>query len=88
MFYNISKSHGLQGRGSALALFNWGVYMGFGLSIALVSVNNAIGWRYVYVIAGSPGILLAALVVFTVKEPITAKLPVKGLLRDYFFLEY
>ena len=59
-----------QRRATAMAIFgtgiNWGILIGF-----LVGgwVNEWYGWRWAFVIVGVPGLLLAALVQFTVREP-------------------
>jgi predicted MFS family arabinose efflux permease len=57
-------------RATAMAIFgtgiNWGILIGF-----LVGgwVNEWYGWRVAFVVVGLPGLLLAALVRFTVTEP-------------------
>jgi len=44
-----------------------GIFLGFALGGV---VNEAIGWRYTFVIAGIPGIVLAVLMMLTVREPV------------------
>ena len=57
-------------RATAMAVFgtgiNWGILIGF-----LVGgwINEWYGWRVAFLVVGLPGILLALLVQFTVKEP-------------------
>ena len=57
-------------RATAMAIFgtgiNWGILIGF-----LVGgwINEFYGWRTAFVVVGLPGILLALLVCFTLKEP-------------------
>ena len=57
-------------RSTAMAIFgtgiNWGILIGF-----LVGgwINEWYGWRTAFVVVGLPGILLALLVRYTVKEP-------------------
>ena len=57
-------------RATAMAIFgtgiNWGILIGF-----LIGgwVNEFYGWRVAFVVVGLPGILLALLVRFTLKEP-------------------
>ena len=57
-------------RSTAMAIFgtgiNWGILIGF-----LVGgwINEWYGWRTAFVVVGLPGILLAVLVRYTVKEP-------------------
>ena len=57
-------------RSTAMAIFgtgiNWGILIGF-----LVGgwINEWYGWRTAFVVVGLPGILLAILVRYTVKEP-------------------
>ena len=57
-------------RATAMAVFgtgiNWGILIGF-----LVGgwINEWYGWRVAFVVVGLPGILLAVLVRFTLKEP-------------------
>ncbi len=57
-------------RATAMAIFgtgvNWGILLGF-----LIGgwINEWYGWRVAFVVVGLPGLLIAALVRFTVKEP-------------------
>lgn len=57
-------------RATAMAIFgtgiNWGILLGF-----LIGgwINEWYGWRTAFVVVGLPGILIAILVRFTVKEP-------------------
>jgi predicted MFS family arabinose efflux permease len=58
-------------RSSAMAIFQLGVPAGilFGFLIG-GWVNQWVGWRWALVLVGAPGVLLAILLYFTVKEPI------------------
>ncbi|ODN02815.1 Protein spinster 1 [Orchesella cincta] len=61
-------------RGAALGVYNWGIYTGYSMSFALGNLItraniNGQGWRWVFIIAGMPGILLGLLIILTVKEP-------------------
>ena len=56
-------------RGKALSVFMLGLPVGIGLSFAVSgSVAHAYGWRAAFLVAGIPGVLLAAACLF-VKEP-------------------
>jgi predicted MFS family arabinose efflux permease len=59
-----------QRRATALAVYAMGVYVGimFGY-IAAGWIGERLGWRMTFVIVGAPGLLLALLLYFTVKEP-------------------
>lgn len=54
-------------RGTANGIFNWGVYLGIGLTFTLgnyVAPANILteqGWRSAFVIGSMPGLLIAAL---------------------------
>lgn len=57
-------------RSSALATFSLGVPLGTLVGLAMGGlIADAYGWRWAFVIAGAPGLLLAALIFFTLKEP-------------------
>lgn len=57
-------------RTTAMAIFgtgiNWGILIGFLMG---GWINEWYGWRTAFVVVGLPGIILAAIVRFTVKEP-------------------
>ncbi|XP_064616663.1 MFS-type efflux pump MSMEG_3705-like [Liolophura sinensis] len=61
-------------RGSALGLYNWGIYMGYSLSYAVgnfitaANINNQ-GWRWSFFISGIPGLVLGIVILLAVKEP-------------------
>lgn len=71
--------------GTALGIYNIGVYLGSGLSILLVALilklvsvegtwsvpffGDIYPWQSVFFIVGIPGLLIVALIVFTIKEP-------------------
>lgn len=57
-------------RASALAFFSMGTPLGSLLGMALGGViADAYGWRHAFLMAGLPGLLLAVLVFFTLREP-------------------
>ena len=57
-------------RGFALSLFYMSTPISIALSFAIGSaIAAAYGWRAAFFVAGVPGILLAALILFTVREP-------------------
>lgn len=57
-----------------MGVYNWGIYTGYSLSYALgnfitnANINNQ-GWRWSFIIAGIPGILLGFVILVTVREP-------------------
>ncbi|XP_077986710.1 MFS-type efflux pump MSMEG_3705-like [Glandiceps talaboti] len=70
-------------RGSALGVYNWGIYLGFSLSFAvgnfITQANiNGQGWRWVFWICGIPGIVHGFLIFLTLREP-ERKMGVKDL---------
>ncbi|XP_072045497.1 MFS-type efflux pump MSMEG_3705-like [Amphiura filiformis] len=61
-------------RGSALGVYNMGIYIGYSLSYAfgnfITDANiNGQGWRWTFFISGIPGFALGALILFTMREP-------------------
>ena len=57
-------------RASALAFFSMGTPLGALLGLAMGGViADAYGWRAAFLIAGMPGLILAAVCFFTLKEP-------------------
>ncbi|WP_244530497.1 spinster family MFS transporter [Salaquimonas pukyongi] len=60
-------------RTSALATFTTGANIGVLLAFLIGGIaGQALGWRWAFVIAGMPGLLLAVLLRFTVGEPMRA----------------
>ncbi len=57
-------------RGSALAFYCLGVPIGtiFGMILG-GAIADAYGWRMAFMVAGAPGLILAAVIALTVKEP-------------------
>ncbi|MBX3485606.1 MFS transporter [Phenylobacterium sp.] len=57
-------------RATALAIYSCGVPIGilFGLAVG-GAINQAFDWRVAFMVVGAPGILLALVMFFTVKEP-------------------
>lgn len=57
-------------RGSAISVYNWGIYTGYSLSFAIGNqILKHLNWRWVFFISGIPGIFLAVLMFFSVREP-------------------
>jgi len=57
-------------RALALSIFSMGVYFGYLFAYSLGGwIAEDFGWRMTYVVVGLPGILLALVVAFTIKEP-------------------
>ncbi|KAK0066290.1 MFS-type efflux pump [Biomphalaria pfeifferi] len=61
-------------RGTALGIYNFGVYFGYSLSFAVgnfITLANINGqsWRWAFIISGIPGIVLGAVIAFSVREP-------------------
>ena len=52
-----------------MGFFNWGIFLGYSMSFVLILAEKDYGWRSVYYIAGSPGILIAIIILVTIKEP-------------------
>lgn len=66
----VSDYFPVQRRGTALSVI--GVCGGVGLTFALAGggmLNDWLGWRGAFLLSGAPGLLLAALLWFTVREP-------------------
>jgi MFS family permease len=58
-------------RATALSVYSMGIYVGILLSYALGGLlGSALDWRWAFVIVGSPGLALALVVRFTVREPV------------------
>ena len=57
-------------RATAMAIFGLGVNFGIMFGFLVGGwVNDWVGWRWAFVIAGAPGLLIALAVRFTMKEP-------------------
>ncbi|XP_068695017.1 MFS-type efflux pump MSMEG_3705-like [Montipora foliosa] len=61
-------------RGSALGVYNWGIYIGYSMAFAfgnfITQANiDGKGWRWVFWIAAIPGFALGILMLLTLKEP-------------------
>merc|ERR1719191_1221921 len=61
-------------RGVANGVFSWGVYYGYGLAFVFgIYITGADvggwGWRAPYVLAGLPGLVIAALILLTFRDP-------------------
>jgi MFS family permease len=57
-------------RATAFAVYASGIYVGVGLGFWIGGwINDAYGWRMAFFVVGLPGILMALIVRFTVREP-------------------
>ncbi len=57
-------------RGTAMAIFGTGVNLGIMVGFLFGGwVNQWLDWRWAFVLAGAPGLLVALLVRFTIREP-------------------
>lgn len=57
-------------RGSAISVYNWGIYTGYSLSFAIGhQILKQLNWRWVFYISGIPGLIVSALIIFTIREP-------------------
>ncbi|KAJ7378131.1 hypothetical protein OS493_024796 [Desmophyllum pertusum] len=67
-------------RGSALGVYNWGIYIGYSMAFAFgnfiteANIDNK-GWRWVFWIAALPGFVLGLLMLLTLKEPARSEKP-------------
>lgn len=60
-----------QERGYAMSLYSLGIPLGITLGTAFGAVvANAYGWRVAFLAAGAPGVVLAVLLLTTVREPL------------------
>jgi MFS family permease len=66
----ISDIFPLRRRALALSIFSMGVYFGYLLAYGFGGwIAESLGWRLTFVVVGLPGVLLAVIVAFTIKEP-------------------
>lgn len=57
-------------RGSALGIYYFGIYIGYSLAFAIGNgIVKVLNWRWVFFISGLAGIVVAPIVLFTVREP-------------------
>lgn len=67
----IADYFGAETRGTALGIYNFGIYTGYSLSFAIGNgIEEALNWRWVFYICGIPGIILCFVIFFVVKEPV------------------
>ena len=69
-----------------MGFFNWGIYLGYSLSFVLIAAERDLGWRAVYYIAGSPGLVVGLVLLFTVKDPprgATSDVTVSGIYQSF-----
>jgi MFS family permease len=75
----ISDLYPEKSRATAMALFAIGGFSGVFLGFAVGGiVAESFGWRSAFFVAGVPGLLLALLIHFTVREPARARSPDSG----------
>lgn len=61
-------------RATALAIYSSGIYLGIAAGYLFGGVISQVyGWRIAFMVAGVPGILLAMLLVLTVREPVRGR---------------
>lgn len=66
----ISDYYPPEQRGTALSFYSSGIYIGILLGYAFGGLlAEAFGWRAAFMLVGIPGVLLAAVLLLTVKEP-------------------
>jgi len=66
----ISDLYGPTERATAMAIFGVGVNIGIMLGYLIGGwVNEWLGWRWAFVVAGAPGLIIALMVRFTMTEP-------------------
>jgi len=59
-----------QQRGTALSIYSTGIYIGILCGFFLGGwINDAFGWRMAFLVVGLPGILIAILMRFSIREP-------------------
>jgi MFS family permease len=57
-------------RGSAMGIYNFGIYTGYSFSFLIGNqINKALSWHWVFFITAIPGFIVAVILLFTVKEP-------------------
>ncbi len=67
----ISDLFATEQRATALSVYNCGVYIGIVIGfIAGGYLNEVVGWRMAFIYVGLPGVLVALIMRFTVREPI------------------
>ncbi|MBI3247777.1 MAG: MFS transporter [Deltaproteobacteria bacterium] len=58
-------------RATAIAIYASGIYVGVGLGYWIGGwINDAYGWRMAFFVVGLPGLFMALLVRFTIREPV------------------
>lgn len=66
----ISDYYPPEERGTALSFYSTGVYIGILLGFLIGGwINHTFGWRVAFFVVGLPGILVALLVKYTIREP-------------------
>jgi len=61
-------------RATALAIYSTGIYLGLAAGYLFGGViSEAYGWRIAFMVAGLPGIVLALMLVLTVREPVRGR---------------
>eukprot|EP00057_Strongylocentrotus_purpuratus_P028988 XP_011683462.1 PREDICTED: uncharacterized protein LOC100891044 [Strongylocentrotus purpuratus] len=56
-------------RGLAMSILNSGIAIGYALAYGLGFLKEAAGWRWAYWVAGSPGVIVAIIMLFTLQNP-------------------
>lgn len=56
-------------RGSALGIYNWGIYLGYSLAFLLGNqITKSLSWRWVFFISALMGIAITPFLVLTIRE--------------------
>ena len=61
-------------RGSAFSVYYWGIYIGYSLAYAIGNgIAEVLNWRWVFFVSGLAGLVVAPLILLTVREPVRTK---------------
>lgn len=67
----IAEAYGTERRASALAFFSGGANVGLFLAFLVGGLlSQAYGWRVAFLVAGAPGLVLALVMIFSLREPL------------------
>ena len=64
-------------RGTAIGIYYWGIYFGYSLAFAIGSgIEELLSWHWVFFLSGIFGLVVAPIILVTVKEPQRQRNPV------------